>query len=128
MAEVIGNPEAAGTVHSTVLEEIKLGIHKLNGENNHKTIKDKKCWQYNYTSTSRTVMRNMWLMDYIECIMGQMHEHRDKKFSSCIKDAYHESLAKHHPWLVKKAATLGMSAVGGRDAFLQTTSITYEQI
>ncbi len=32
----------------------------------------------------------------------------EKSFSDCIKDSYEKALAPHHPWLVRKGASVGI--------------------
>ncbi|XP_010003571.1 PREDICTED: ceramide-1-phosphate transfer protein [Chaetura pelagica] len=43
--------------------------------------------------------------------------------SAICTDSYDESLAAHHPWLVRKAARLAFRALPPRDAFLETMNV-----
>lgn len=56
--------------------EISISLHILNGENNSKKLdKSKKTsWEYKYTSTTRTVLRNLWLFDFLHILMKNLHE------------------------------------------------------
>ncbi len=73
-------------------------------------------------------MRNMWLMDYFCEIMAQLMADKEKAFTSCVKDSYNSTLGKHHSWLIRKGAQLGMNAVGGREAFMENNGFTYTKI
>lgn len=41
------------------------------------------------------------------------------KTSSCCQDAYNKTLAKHHPWVIRKAAIVAMYAMPNREGLLK---------
>ena len=85
--------------------EIDLGenLIKCNGEDNKKVLKkDKKgTWMWKYTSTTRTVLRNLWLCDYIECLMQMFYNDDKITVKKAAKTAYKKTLGTHHPWPLK---------------------------
>jgi hypothetical protein len=109
---------------------MSTNVHILNGENNSKKLdKSKKTsWEYKYTSTSRTVLRNLWLMDFVYHLMKNLHEDKSTSLSHCAKDAYGKGLGPHHPWVVRQAAKVAMLACPSRDTFIAGTGGTYDDI
>jgi Glycolipid transfer protein (GLTP) len=61
-------------LQETILKEMELDVLSLNGENNHKLLpKDMKgTWQYKYTSTTRTILRTVWLMDFLALFFAKL--------------------------------------------------------
>lgn len=113
--------------------EISLGeeIIKLNGEDNSKYLKkDKKgTWMWKYTSTTRTVLRNLWLCDYVESLMNHLHTDEKLSLQKCAKRAYKKALAPHHPFVVKQAAKVAFLALRQkREEFFKNTDFTIEKI
>lgn len=86
-------------------DDLRKGVEKLNGENNEKLLKAEKLGKTDpklkFTSTTRTVLRNMWLLDFLHHFMGQLSTDRSAKLSSIAKHAYAEGLGPHHPWVVR---------------------------
>ena len=49
------------------------------------------------------------ISDFISEFLKQLGEISDTdKTSCCCQDAYNKTLAKHHPWIIKKAAIVAM--------------------
>lgn len=109
--------------------DLKRGVHELNGENNHGLLKKEKLphddYRHKFTSTARTVLRNMWLLDFLHHFMGMIHDDRDAKLSHVAKEAYNKGLGPHHPWVVRQAAKVAMLAVPSRQTFLEETKAEY---
>ncbi|CDW83219.1 glycolipid transfer protein domain-containing protein 1-like [Stylonychia lemnae] len=125
------------SLQDLIEDDITKGLAKLNGENNSKLCKemykgDKKLakddYRHQFTSTARTVLRNLWLLDFLHHFMTMLHTNRDAKLSACAKHAYSEGLGPHHPWVVRQAAKVAMLACPSRENFLNDTKATYEQI
>eukprot|EP00347_Sterkiella_histriomuscorum_P023651 403333863 len=120
------------TLQDLIEDDIRKGVEKLNGENNDKLLKKDKLpkddYRHKFTSTARTVLRNMWLLDFLHHFMNQIYNDRTAKLSSCAKFAYSEGLGPHHPWAIRQVAKVGMLAAPSRDSFLTETKATYEQI
>lgn len=115
-------------MEETIAKEVELNVINLNGENNHKLLaKDMKgTWQYKYTSTTRTILRTVWLLDFIAILFTRLDQNRDAALSHCAREAYNEGLGIHHPWVVRQAAKVAMYAVPGREALLSSTHLKYE--
>ncbi|NXX30186.1 CPTP protein, partial [Nicator chloris] len=73
-------------------------------------------------SGCRTVLRLhralRWLQLFLEGLRSG-----DPRTSVLCTDAYNASLAAHHPWVVRKAATLAFCALPSRDAFLEIMNV-----
>ncbi|NWH97947.1 CPTP protein, partial [Tichodroma muraria] len=59
-----------------------------------------------------------WLQLFLEGLRSG-----DPRTSVLCTDAYNASLAAHHPWLIRKAATVAFCALPSRDAFLQIMNV-----
>jgi len=86
----------------------------------------KQDWEYKYVSTTRTVLRNLWLLDFLEVFMGMLHENREATLTHIAKEAYNKGLAPHHPWLVRQAAKLGFMACPHKESFMTQMGASYE--
>lgn len=106
-------------MQEVIERELEIGVEKLNGENNHDLLKkDKKgSWEWKYCSTVRTVLRNMWLLDFIYYLMYKLLHNREASLSNCAKEAYSKGLGPHHPWAIRQLAKIAMLAVPNRDNF-----------
>ncbi|KAJ7398703.1 Ceramide-1-phosphate transfer protein [Pitangus sulphuratus] len=75
-------------------------------------------------SGCRTVLRLhralLWLQLFLE---GLRTGHRESRTAAICTDSYNASLARHHPWVVRKAATLAFCALPSRDAFLEVMNV-----
>ncbi|NXA03039.1 CPTP protein, partial [Sapayoa aenigma] len=75
-------------------------------------------------SGCRTVLRLhralLWLQLFLE---GLRTSSRDSRTSVICTDAYNASLAAHHPWVVRKAATVAFCALPSRDTFLEIMNV-----
>lgn len=113
-------------------KDVEKGIEKLNGEDNAKFLKGmnlpKDDYRYKYTSTARTVLRNMWLLDFLHHFMEKLYNERDAKLSAVAKNAYNKGLGPHHPWVIRQGAKVAMLAVPSRESFFNETKASYEQI
>lgn len=120
------------TLQEMIEYDIARKVEELNGENNHKLLKSEKLpqtdYRHQYTSTARTVLRNMWLLDFLHHLMEMLYTDRQAKLSACAKHAYSEGLGPHHPWVVRQAAKVAMLAAPSRETFLTESKATYEQI
>ncbi|NXV02325.1 CPTP protein, partial [Cettia cetti] len=59
-----------------------------------------------------------WLQLFLEGLRSG-----DPRTSVLCTDAYNASLAAHHPWVVRKAATLAFCALPSREAFLEIMNV-----
>lgn len=99
----------ANSIQEVIEKEIELNLVKLNGENNTDLGHKKKTEYHNYTSSTRTLLRLSWFLDFFNNILKNTLNLHEKAFSDCIKISYDKVLAPHHPWLVRKGAAVGIS-------------------
>ncbi|KAI4887923.1 hypothetical protein NFI96_022447 [Prochilodus magdalenae] len=71
-------------------------------------------------SGCRTLLRLhralLWLELFLERLRTSTEE---SKTSVMCSEAYNESLAQHHAWIIRKAAGMAFCALPGRDAFFE---------
>lgn len=53
--------------------------------------------------------------------MGDLSD--SDKTSSCCQDAYNKTLAKHHPWVIRKAAVVAMYTMPTRELLFKKVNI-----
>ncbi|XP_056364264.1 ceramide-1-phosphate transfer protein [Oenanthe melanoleuca] len=63
-----------------------------------------------------------WLQLFLQGLLSG-----EPRTSVLCTDAYNASLAEHHPWLIRKAATVAFCALPSRDAFLSTMNVGTNQ-
>ncbi len=85
MNETIKDHDAIKSLQAFCLKELEMGVSELNGENNSKHVKDKHTWEYKYTSTARTVTRNLWLMDFIYHLMDNLTKDATTELNTAVK-------------------------------------------
>lgn len=100
------------TMHELIKEEIKLGVEKLNGDNNKKLTKEKEL--HKYISGARTMLRMMWFMDYLHSMFSQMKSSPEKKMSVICLEAYNVAFGEKHAFIVRQGAKLGMKTAPNR--------------
>ncbi|MEQ2307584.1 hypothetical protein AMECASPLE_019828 [Ameca splendens] len=61
-----------------------------------------------------------WLELFLECLRTSKE---DDKTSVMCREAYNESLAQHHPWVVRKAAGMAFFALPGRPTFFEVMNV-----
>lgn len=68
-------------------------------------------------------------VDFIREFLRQLGELSDSdKTSSCCQDAYNKTLAKHHPWVVRKAAVVAMYTMPTRELLFRKVFMFYIKI
>ncbi|XP_049342342.1 ceramide-1-phosphate transfer protein [Astyanax mexicanus] len=79
-------------------------------------------------SGCRTLLRLhralLWLELFLERLRTSTEE---SKTSVMCSDAYNESLAQHHAWIIRKATGVAFCALPGRDSFFQVMNAGSEQ-
>jgi hypothetical protein len=92
----------------TLMEkELKYGLEKCNGDNNSKVGHKKGTTYYKYVSGCRTLVRLTWFLHFLTKTLQNMLDTKDG-FDKCIKGAYTEVLAPHHPWLVRTSVGVAL--------------------
>ena len=65
---------ADSTLQMAIDEEVKLGVTRLNGENQKKELpKEKKgSWEWKYVSTARTYDKVIWIFDFAHALFDNI--------------------------------------------------------
>ncbi|XP_076242017.1 ceramide-1-phosphate transfer protein [Calliopsis andreniformis] len=122
-----------GSVFSFVSSDLKQKIEILvelvsKDDQNYTTVKSMIIYEKennildkgDYTNGARTLLRLHRGLDFIREFLRQLSELSDtEKTSSCCQDAYNKTLAKHHPWVIRKAAVVAMYTMPTREFLLK---------
>ncbi|XP_070168598.1 ceramide-1-phosphate transfer protein [Polyergus mexicanus] len=122
-----------GSVFSFVSSDLKQKIDILTNllkKNDQQYITVKSMIEYekgnellekpDLSNGTRTLLRLHRGLDFIREFLRQLGDLSDgDKTSSCCQDAYNKTLAKHHPWVIRKAAIVAMYAMPNREALLR---------
>ena len=119
-----GQADACKSLQDFIKMEIGMNVHILNGKDNKKKVTDKKSWQYEYASTARTALRDMWMLDYLFVMLGDLVKFPEKKMKDISKNAYDVALGPHHPLLIRKTASVAVAAVPSKEDFLKKANIS----
>ncbi|KAA0706678.1 Ceramide-1-phosphate transfer protein [Triplophysa tibetana] len=96
------------TVQSMVKYELENNLVDITKRGNH------------IESGCRTLLRLHRALRWLELFLDSLRTSKeDDKTSVMCCDAYNESLAQHHPWLIRKAVGVAFCAIPGRDTFFQ---------
>lgn len=96
------------TVQSMVKYELENNLVDITKRGNHTE------------SGCRTLLRLHRALRWLELFLDSLRTSKeDNKTSVMCSDAYNESLAQHHPWLIRKAVGVAFCALPGRDTFFQ---------
>uniref|UniRef100_A0A1A8D2S6 Ceramide-1-phosphate transfer protein n=1 Tax=Nothobranchius kadleci TaxID=1051664 RepID=A0A1A8D2S6_NOTKA len=75
-------------------------------------------------SGCRTLLRLHRALRWLELFLERLRtSDKHSKTSVMCSEAYNESLAQHHPWLVRKAAGLAFVVLPGRTAFFEVMNV-----
>ncbi|XP_066996686.1 ceramide-1-phosphate transfer protein [Anabrus simplex] len=73
-----------------------------------------------FTSGSRTLLRLHRGLDFIRLFLERVGELKcDDKTTTVCQEAYNETLAKYHPWIIRKGAIVAMYSLPNRNGLLQ---------
>ena len=87
------------------------------------TVKKKKT-----NSGSRTLLRLHRALEFItEFLLKLKESDNHYKFSNVVTKAYDDTLAKHHPWLIKKAVHVAMYMLPTRPDLLKKMGLKDEE-
>lgn len=97
------HPEEYRTIHKTLSYEKENKIH-INNKSN----------------ASRHILRLHRALLFIYKFLEKLYhsDHKTKSSTICW-DVYDATLAKHHPWLIRKAASLGMMTLPSHEVLVQ---------
>ncbi|XP_033335795.2 ceramide-1-phosphate transfer protein [Megalopta genalis] len=122
-----------GSVFSFVSSDLKQKIEILTefmskDEQNYITVKSMILYEKennilnkgDYTNGARTLLRLHRGLDFIREFLRQLGDLSDTdKTSTSCQDAYGKTLAKHHPWMIRKAAVVAMYTMPTRDVLFK---------
>ncbi|XP_077367960.1 ceramide-1-phosphate transfer protein [Festucalex cinctus] len=75
-------------------------------------------------SGTRTLLRLHRALRWLELFLERLRiSSEDSKTSAMCAEAYNESLARYHPWVVRKAAGLAFCVLPGRPAFFEVMNV-----
>ncbi|XP_070568507.1 ceramide-1-phosphate transfer protein-like [Ptychodera flava] len=138
-AEITRFFEVMGSLFGFVVKDMKekMGILHKHKESNYKenfqTIQSMIAYELEEKLTdvkspdglpsgSRTLLRLHRSLEFIAELLRSIKESEsDAKVSSLASTVYSETLAKHHPWLIRKAAGLAMYTLPSRKQFMETS-------
>ncbi|XP_077259990.1 ceramide-1-phosphate transfer protein [Temnothorax americanus] len=122
-----------GSVFSFVSSDLKQKIDVLTdlinkNTQNYTTIKsmieyereNKLLEKADFVNGSRTLLRLHRGLDFIREFLQQLNDLTDiDKTVCCCQDAYNKTLAKHHSWVIRKAAIVAMYTMPTREALFK---------
>lgn len=123
-----------GSVFSFVSSDLKQKIDILtelrakDESQNYATVKsmiehereNKLLEKSDFVNGARTLLRLHRGLDFIREFLRQLSDLSDiEKTSSCCQDAYNKTLAKHHPWVIRKAAIVAMYTMPCRETLFK---------
>ena len=79
--------------------EFENGFHLFNGKNKDAMKTKPKEWS-NYISSTRTLYRMMWFVDFLKECFGQVCVDHTATFATCAINAYNTALGPHHNWVI----------------------------
>jgi len=102
------NPDTE-SIQELLNKELKLDIHKLNGDNN-KKLGHKKDQYSKYISACRTFLRLLWFLEYLTDAFEQiLQDDGTGEMKKILGNSYYKVLAPHHGFFVKKAVGMALS-------------------
>lgn len=124
--------------------KIKILVNLLNGENGFHYVTIQSMVKYelenqlvdltkrgnHQESGCRTLLRLHRALRWLELFLDRLRtSSEDSKTSVMCTDAYNESLANYHPWLIRKTAGVALCLLPGRQAFFEIMNVgTPEQV
>ena len=101
-------PEATD-IQNLLQIEMKLNIHKLNGENNKKFDHDNDKYK-DYISACRTFLRLLWFFEYLTDVFESiLKDDGNGALKTILSDSYDKVLAPHHTFFVRKAVGIALT-------------------
>ncbi|KAI3356957.1 hypothetical protein L3Q82_003600 [Scortum barcoo] len=123
-----------GFISKDAVNKIKILVAYLDGENSSQYVTVQSMVKYeldnglvdltkrgNYPESGcRTLLRLHRALKWLELFLERLRtSSEDGKTSVMCADAYNESLAQHHPWVVRKAAGMAFCVLPARVTFFE---------
>ncbi|KAM6981510.1 ceramide-1-phosphate transfer protein-like [Tautogolabrus adspersus] len=133
-----------GFISKDAVNKIKILVGYLEGENGSQYVTIQSMVKYELDnelvdltkrgshpeSGCRTLLRLHRALRWLELFLERLRtSSEDSKTSVMCSESYNESLAQHHPWVIRKAAGMAFCVLPGRLAFLEVMNVgTPEQV
>lgn len=133
-----------GFISKDAVNKIQILVSHLNGKNGSEYVTIQSMVKYELEnelvdltkrgshpeSGCRTLLRLHRALRWLELFLERLRTStEDSKTSVMCAEAYNESLAQHHPWVVRKAAGMAFCMLPGRPAFFEVMNVgTPEQV
>lgn len=114
-----------GFVSSDLKQKIEILVElQTKDDQNYTTVKSMILYEKennildkgDHTNGARTLLRLHRGLDFIREFLRQLGDLSDiDKTSNSCQDAYNKTLAKHHPWVIRKAAVVAMYTMPTRE-------------
>ncbi|XP_051281595.1 ceramide-1-phosphate transfer protein [Dicentrarchus labrax] len=127
-----------GFISMDAVNKLKILVAYLEGENGSQYVTIQSMLKYeldnglvdltkkasNPESGCRTLLRLHRALRWLELFLERLRtSSEDSKTSVMCAEAYNESLAQHHPWVIRKAAGMAFCVLPGRLAFLEVMNV-----
>ncbi|GAA6216666.1 ceramide-1-phosphate transfer protein [Lates japonicus] len=127
-----------GFISKDAVNKIQILVNHLNGENGSQYVTIQSMVKYELEnelvdltkrgshpeSGCRTLLRLHRALRWLELFLERLRTStEDSKTSVMCSEAYNESLAPHHPWVVRKAAGMAFCVLPGRPAFFEVMNV-----
>ncbi|XP_076596197.1 ceramide-1-phosphate transfer protein [Chaetodon auriga] len=127
-----------GFISKDAVNKIKVLVSHLEGENGSQYVTIQSMVQYELEqglvdltkrgshpeSGCRTLLRLHRALRWLELFLERLRtSSEDSKTSVMCAEAYNESLAQHHPWVIRKAAGMAFCVLPGRPAFFEVMNV-----
>lgn len=127
-----------GFISKDAVNKIKVLVSHLEGENGSQYVTIQSMVQYELEqglvdltkrgshpeSGCRTLLRLHRALRWLELFLERLRtSSEDGKTSVMCAEAYNESLAQHHPWVIRKTAGMAFCMLPGRPAFFEVMNV-----
>ncbi|XP_070767204.1 ceramide-1-phosphate transfer protein [Enoplosus armatus] len=127
-----------GFISKDAVNKVKILVSYLDGENGSQYVTVQSMVKYELEnelvdltkrgshpeSGCRTLLRLHRALRWLELFLERLRtSSEDSKTSVMCAEAYNESLAQHHPWVIRKAAGMAFCVLPGRPAFLEVMNV-----
>lgn len=127
-----------GFISRDAVNKIQILVNYLNSENGSQYVTMQSMVKYELEnelvdltkrgshpeSGCRTLLRLHRALRWLELFLERLRTStEDGKTSVMCAEAYNESLAQHHPWVVRKAAGMAFCVLPGRSAFFEVMNV-----
>lgn len=127
-----------GFISKDAVNKIQILVNHLNGENGSQYVTVQSMAKYELEnglvdltkrgghpeSGCRTLLRLHRALRWLELFLERLRTStEDGKTSVMCAESYNESLAQHHPWVIRKAAGVAFCVLPGRHAFFEVMNV-----